>query len=85
MQHVETLQNGTWRKHQILYDQLCYMAILCHVTLLSECSYYEGVQKCLGLAPNGGIYTSEQVQKLEQVYNDLCKKYPRSAAAKVRL
>ncbi|XP_024374282.1 N-terminal acetyltransferase A complex auxiliary subunit NAA15 isoform X1 [Physcomitrium patens] len=44
--------------------------------------YYEGVQKCLGLAPNGGIYTSEQVQKLEQVYNDLCKKYPRSAAAK---
>ncbi|KAG0580041.1 hypothetical protein KC19_4G143400 [Ceratodon purpureus] len=44
--------------------------------------YYEGLQKCLGLAPDGKVYTSEQVQKLVEVYSDLSKKYPRSAAAK---
>lgn len=44
--------------------------------------YYEGLQKCLGLTPDGEVYTSEQVEKLVEVYGDLRKKYPRSAAAK---
>jgi len=49
------------------------------------CSYYEGLQKCLGLVTDGNVYTSEQVKKLVELYNDLRIKYPRSAAAKVRL
>jgi peptide alpha-N-acetyltransferase len=44
--------------------------------------YYEGLQKCLGLLPKGKVYTSEQVTKLVELYNDLRSKYPRSAAAK---
>lgn len=60
------------------------MAAFNHVTLSSECSYYEGLQKCLGLMPDGKVYTSEQVEKLVEVYSNLRKKYPRSAAAKVR-
>lgn len=49
------------------------------------CSYYEGLQKCLGLLPVGKVYTSEQVKKLVELYDDLRIKYPRSAAAKVRI
>lgn len=44
--------------------------------------YYEGLQKCLGLMPDGKVYTSEQVEKLVGVYSNLRQKYPRSAAAK---
>nr|XP_024371729.1 N-terminal acetyltransferase A complex auxiliary subunit NAA15-like isoform X2 [Physcomitrium patens] len=44
--------------------------------------YYEGLQKCLGLTPNGKAYTSEQVEKLVELYDGLRRKYPRSAAAK---
>ncbi|KAG0593029.1 hypothetical protein M758_1G292200 [Ceratodon purpureus] len=44
--------------------------------------YYEGLQKCLGLMPDGKVYTSEQVEKLVKVYDGLREKYPRSAAAK---
>ncbi|CAM6079648.1 unnamed protein product [Sphagnum tenellum] len=45
-------------------------------------SYYEGLQKCLGLSPHGKYYSPEQVEKLVQIYDDLCQKYPRSAASK---
>ncbi|XP_024387242.1 N-terminal acetyltransferase A complex auxiliary subunit NAA15 isoform X1 [Physcomitrium patens] len=44
--------------------------------------YYEGLQKCLGLISDGKAYTSEQVEKLVKLYDDLREKYPRSAAAK---
>lgn len=44
--------------------------------------YYEGLQKCLGLTPDGKVYTSEQVEKLVELYDGLRVKYPRSAAAK---
>jgi tetratricopeptide (TPR) repeat protein len=47
-------------------------------------SYYEGLQKCLGLSPHGKYYSPEQVEKLVQIYDDLCQKYPRSAASKVQ-
>jgi len=53
--------------------------------LPSGCSYYEGLQKCLGLVPDGKVYTSEQVEKLVELYDDLRIKYPRSAAAKVKI
>jgi len=60
------------------------VAALNHLTLPSECSYYEGLQKCLGLMPDGKVYTPEQVEKLVEVYSNLRNMYPRSAAAKVR-
>ncbi|KAH9560299.1 hypothetical protein CY35_06G098800 [Sphagnum magellanicum] len=44
--------------------------------------YYEGLHKCLGLSPQGKSYSPEQVEKLRQIYADLCQKYPRSAASK---
>jgi hypothetical protein len=46
------------------------------------CRYYEGLHKCLGLSPQGQSYSPEQVEKLGQIYADLCQKYPRSAASK---
>lgn len=51
---------------------------------LLECSYYEGLQRGLGLIPDGKVYTSKQVEKLVEVYSNLRVQYPRSAAAKVR-
>ena len=47
------------------------------------CSYYEGLQKCVGLAPGAKVYTSEEVEKLTKLYSELREKFPRSAAAKV--
>lgn len=63
--------------------RFCFPAALKYENLPSECSYYEGLQKCLGLMPDGKVYTSEQVEKLVEVYSNLRQKYPRSAAAKV--
>lgn len=44
--------------------------------------YYEGLQKCVGLAPGAKVYTSEEVEKLTKLYSELREKFPRSAAAK---
>ncbi|CAM6129165.1 unnamed protein product [Calypogeia fissa] len=45
--------------------------------------YYEGLQKCLGLAGgNVGSYKDDHLEKLVNMFTELQKKYPKSAAAK---
>ena len=72
-------------KYHIMFNLELFLAVFNQFNLLSGCSYYEGLQKCLGLMTEGKVYTSEQVEKLVELYDGLRVKYPRSAAAKVRL
>lgn len=62
----------------------CYLAALKCEILSSWVQLLWGLQRGLGLIPDGKVYTSKQVEKLVEVYSNLRVQYPRSAAAKVR-
>ncbi|KAL0808256.1 hypothetical protein Bca101_100748 [Brassica carinata] len=46
--------------------------------------YYEGLQKCLELYSENGQYSSDQMEKLNALYQSLSEQYTRSSAVKVR-
>lgn len=46
--------------------------------------YYEGLQKCLELYSENGQYSSDQIEKLNALYQSLSEQYTRSSAVKVR-
>ncbi|BBN20005.1 N-alpha-acetyltransferase 15/16, NatA auxiliary subunit [Marchantia polymorpha subsp. ruderalis] len=46
-------------------------------------SYYDGLQKCLGLSRvENGSYSPSQLEKLVELYTSLQRQYPKSSAAK---
>ncbi|GKB39589.1 putative transferase, partial [Tanacetum coccineum] len=45
-------------------------------------SYYEGLQKCVGLYSETGQYSSEEIDKLDALYKSLGKQYTWSSAVK---
>ncbi|CAK9185644.1 unnamed protein product [Ilex paraguariensis] len=44
--------------------------------------YYEGLQKCVGLYSESGLYTSDEIDLLEALYKSLGQQYNRSSAVK---
>ncbi|CAD5317743.1 unnamed protein product [Arabidopsis thaliana] len=44
--------------------------------------YHEGLQKCLGLYSESGQYSSDQIEKLNALYQSLSEQYTRSSAVK---
>ncbi|KAG8379893.1 hypothetical protein BUALT_Bualt07G0136600 [Buddleja alternifolia] len=44
--------------------------------------YYEGLQRCMGLYSSNGQYSSDQIDRLEALYESLSKQYSRSSAVK---
>ncbi|KAH0920507.1 hypothetical protein HID58_028167 [Brassica napus] len=44
--------------------------------------YYEGLQKCLELYSENGQYSSDQIEKLNALYQSLSEQYTRSSAVK---
>ncbi|KAI3463358.1 hypothetical protein Pfo_020021 [Paulownia fortunei] len=44
--------------------------------------YYEGLQRCMGLYSTNGQYSSDEIGRLEALYESLSKQYSRSSAVK---
>ncbi|KAL3511819.1 hypothetical protein ACH5RR_024536 [Cinchona calisaya] len=44
--------------------------------------YYEGLQRCMGLSPENGHYSSDEIVRLEALYKSLAQQYKKSSAVK---
>lgn len=57
---------------------------ICSCFMLSI-SYYEGLQKCVGLYLEDGKYSADQIDQLVSLYETLGQQYKWSSAVKVTL
>lgn len=46
-------------------------------------SYYQGLQKCLGLYAENALYSPDEIERLDALYKSLGQKYSWSSAVKV--
>ncbi|KAL3633012.1 N-alpha-acetyltransferase 16, NatA auxiliary subunit [Castilleja foliolosa] len=75
-QEVSLLEKlGSFDKGEELYKKLLSMNP-------DNYKYYEGLQRCMGMHKKNGKYSSDDIDRLEALFESLSRKYSRSSAVK---